>query len=159
MPLNSVQLYVQGLLDGLAVPTMEQPLQAFITPPTIEDLDGPRAYVWGGQLRGRRQTMPRGQGFKYLDWTVDVYLSYLTLPDDPDVDSQFPLLIDAVMTETWTTTMPVSITDPTTHVQSEILAIGEEWTLEYPPERTPATLRSLYYTARLGLTVYEAVQG
>jgi hypothetical protein len=69
-----------------------------------------------------------------------------------------PLIIDAIMNKTWTTEMPLFITDPTTGVRSQILAIGEDFELEYPPERTPSTLRMLYYVARLGLDVYEAVQ-
>lgn len=164
MALNAVQLYVCGLLDQLQIPGVAQPLTAYVTPPTVEDLDGPRAYVWGARMRGKRQTAPRitttaaSAGFKRLDWVVDVYLVYETLPDSPTVDQEFPVLIDAVMNRTWTTPMPVYITDPTTGVQSQVLQIGEEFDLEYPPERTPATLRTLYYTCRLGLNVYEAVQ-
>ncbi len=163
MPLNSCQIYVQGLLDGLAIPGQAQPLQAYITPPTVEDVDGPRAYIWGGRMRGRRQTAPRGipphAGFKRLDWVVDVYLVDMELPDDPGLDQTFPVLVDAVMRQTWTTVMPTYITDPTTGVLSQILQIGEDFELEYPPERTPATLRTLWYSCRLGLNVYEAVQG
>lgn len=165
MPLNSVQVYVRDLLDGLAIPGVAQPLTAYVTPPVLEDLDGPRAYVWGARMRGKRQTAPRitkdevsKAGFKRLDWVVDVYLVYETLPDGPSVDQEFPVLVDAVMNKTWTTPMCVEITDPTTQVTSQILQIGEEFDLEYPPERTPATMRTLYYTCRLGLNIYEAVQ-
>lgn len=165
MPLNSVQLYIQGLLDGLVIPTIPKPLTAYITPPTVEDADGPKAYVWGARLLGSRQTAPRPVAFKHLSWTVDVYLSYETLPPNPNdpsenVDQEFPLIIDAVMAKTWyTAPMPTIITDPSTGVTSQILAIGEQFQLEYPPERTPSSLRMLYYTARLGFDVYEAVQG
>lgn len=158
MPLNSVQLYTQSLLDGLTIPGMSTPLTAYITPPTVEDLDGPHAYIWGGRLRGLRQTMPRGPGFKHLDWTVDIYLVYETNPDSPTVDQEFPLVVDAVMTKLWTTTTPLFITDPTTGVQSQLLNVGEDFEFEYPPERTPATLRMLYYSCRIGLNLYEAVQ-
>lgn len=159
MPLNSVQIFTQGLLDGLAIPGTTQTLEAYITPPTVDELDNPKAYVLGAHLRGTRQTMPRGLGFKKLTWLVDVFLSYETNPDSPTVDQEFALVVDAVMTKVWTTPMNnVFITDPTTGLRSQILAIGEDFELEYPPERVPATLRMLYYTARLGLTVYEAVQ-
>jgi len=178
MPLNSVQHYVQGLLDGLVIQDGIPPLKAYITPPTVDTLDGPRAYVWGGRMRGRRQSGSRvgtpasinsGQsGYKRLDWTVDVFLSYEMNPDVPatDLDSDFPLIIDAVMARTWTTAMPIFIDplgvpapNPVGGVAySQILAIGEDFDLEYPPERAPNTLRMLYYTARLGLEIYEAVQ-
>ena len=158
MPLNSVQLYVKGLLDGMQLPTMAQTLEAYVTPPTVEDIDSPKAYIWGGRMRGMRQTAPRTKGFKRLNWVVDVYLVWETLTEGDAIDQEFPLIIDAVMNKAWFTTMPIVITDPTTGQQSQILQIGEDFELEYPPERTPATLRSLYYTARLGLDVYEAVQ-
>jgi hypothetical protein len=160
VPLNSVQHFVVGLLDGLAIPGSSQTLEAYITPPTVDELDNPKAYVWGGRLRGTRQSMPRGQGFKRLNWSVDVWLTYETNPDSPTVDEEFPLIVDAVMNKVWTTPLnDTFITDPTTGVRSQILAIGEDFDFEYPPERVPATLRMLYYTARLGLNVYEAVQG
>lgn len=149
-------------MDGLAVPTIAQPIEAYITPPTVEDIDGPRAYIWGARNRGKRQTMPRGiapaAGFKRLDWTIDIYLVYLTTPDDSNVDQEFPLIIDAVLTKLWSTTMPVVITDPTTGQVSQIQAIGESWELEYPPERTPATLRMLYYSSRIAMDVMEVLQ-
>lgn len=170
MPLNSVQSYVKGILDGLTLPAPTgQPastLTAWVTPPTLEDLNGPRAYIWGGRNRGYRQTMPRAKpnqpatgGFKWLDWTIDIYLVYLTAPDDAQIDQEFPLMVDAVLSALWNTTMPVFITDPTTGLESQVLAIGEDWELEYPPERTPATLRMLYYTCRIAMDVREAVQG
>lgn len=156
--LNSIQLYVQGLLNGLAVGN-GQILTAYITPPPVDDLDGPRAYVWASRARTTRQTMPRGAGFKKLTWNIDVYLSYETVPDEVDIDQQFPLIVDAAWWALATTTMPTFIVDPTTQKQSQMLSIGEEWEFEYPPERVPATLRMLYYTARIGFQVYEAVQG
>lgn len=162
MPLHSIQLFVQGLLDGLPIPgSTSQSLEASITPPTVDELgDNPKAFIWASRMTASRQTMPRDRGFKHLAWDIDVWLSYMTLPDSPTVDSEFPLLVDAVMTKLWTTTLVQEfVTDPVTLVTSQILAIGEDFTLDYPPERTPATLRALYYTARLGIAVYEAVQG
>lgn len=176
MPLNSVQLYVQGLLNGLSIPApaggTPSALEAYITPPTVEELDGPRAYIWGGRQRVTRQTAPRQQpgnpstgGFKHFAYTIDIYLSYLTNPDDANLDQEFPLFVDAVLAQLWTTAMPVSISatgsvvPPGTAGASQILEVGEQWELEYPPERTPATMRMLYYTARIGMEIYEAVQG
>lgn len=164
MPLNSVQHYVRNIIDGLNVPGATAPLEAYITPPTVDNLDAPKAFVQGARLRGSRQTAPRRAGFKHLAWVVDVYLSYETNPDSPTVDSEFPQIVDAVMAAFWTTTIPTFI-DPLGNPVgaavpgcSQILNIGEDFELEYPPERVPATLRMLYYTARLGIDIYEAVQ-
>lgn len=165
VPLTSVQLYVQSILDGLAIPTAA-PLKAYVTPPVIEKLEGPRAYVWGGRLRGERQTAPRRAGFKHLGWVIDVYVSYLTTADAGLMDQAFPQIVDAIMAATWQVEMPLMIDSVGQRVDAlnpppgatQILAIGESFELEYPPERSPANLRMLYYTCRLGLDVYEAVQ-
>jgi hypothetical protein len=158
VPLLSVQTYVQGLLDGLTIPGLSVPLEAYITPPTVEDIDRPKAYIWGSRLRVQRQTMPRGAGFKHLGWMVDIYLVYETNPDSPTVDQEFPAIVDAVMSKLWTTPTPLLITDPLTGVVSQLLNVGENFEFEYPPERTPATLRMLFYSCRIGMELYEAVQ-
>lgn len=163
---------MHSIIDQLAIPGSTEPLKAWITPPTIEDLGGPRAYVWGGRLRGKRQTAPRRQAFKTLAWVIDVYVSYLTVPDGPSVDQEFPLIVDAIMAATWQVDMPLIIdaqgqrvpvgTGPTQVLlpgSSQILSIGEDFELEYPPERNPGDMRMLYYTCRIGLDVEEAVQG
>lgn len=143
-------------MDGNGVPI---PLVAYRTPPIFEDIDGPRAYVWGGQLRENRQSAPRGAGFKTLRWMVDVYLCLPAASTDANLDQQMPLTIDAVMAALRADKIPVPLTDATTGVVSQLLAIGEDFELEYLPERllnAPAGL--LWYTARLGATVQEQVQ-
>jgi hypothetical protein len=160
--LNSVQHTVRDLLDGLVIPGSTQTLEAYITPPTVDTLDNPKAFILAARLRGSRQTMPRGlpgqAGFKKLPWQVDIFLSYETTPDSATVDEEFPLVIDAVLMALWQAAMPVFMIDPTTGLKTQLVAIGEEFELEYPPEKVPATLRMLYYTARIGVTAYEAVQ-
>lgn len=160
MPLNTIQTYVQGLLNNLVIPkqSADTTLQAFITPPVLQPLDGPIAHVWGGVMHEERSTMPRGAGFKKLDWTVDVYLYYETTADDVLLDQAFPLVIDTVMQTLRTTTMPIKVTDPTTGQQSQVLSIGEQFDLEYPPERVPETLRMVLYVARIGVHLREDLQ-
>jgi hypothetical protein len=162
VPLNSIQQHCLTVIDGLQIPGSPDTLTASIQPPNFDDLDGPRAFIWGGRMRGERQTAPRGEapraGFKRLNWSVDVWLSYLTTPDADDVDQAFPLIIDAVMSAFWATTMPTFITDPVTGLVSQLLQIGEEFELEAPTARATQTQRLLYYTALLSLDVYEAVQ-
>lgn len=172
--LTGVQLYVKNIIDGLVVTDGIPALQAYVTPPTLEDLDGPRAYVWGGRMRGKRQTAPRikaghtiadgTSGFKHLAWVVDVYIVYESNPDMTSNDMDFPQLVDAVLTAYFTTQMPIFIdglgntfTQPAAGL-TQILGIGEDVELEYAPLHTPATLRMLYYSARLAMEVYEAVQ-
>lgn len=172
MPLLSTQVYVKNLIDGLIINDGIPALTAYITPPTVEDLDGPRAYVWGARQRVKRRSMPRtapndqtGAGFKFYDYRMDIYLAYLSNPDTASNDTDFPLIIDTVLYQLWNTTMPVFIDASGTVVSSggpnisQITSIGEEWDLDYGPERTPSTLRMLYYTCRIGMSVHEEVKG
>lgn len=164
MPLNSVQQYVQGVINGISIPGQSQPLVAYVTPPMMDKAGGPpKAYVWGGRMEGGRRSMPRGPAFKRLTWLMDIYLTYETNPNRPTiggvtVDAQFPLIVDAVMLQLWTTTMPLFITDPQTGYKSQIWSIGETFSIDYPPERSPATLRMLWYSMLLTVRVEEDVQ-
>ena len=172
--LTSVQLYVKNIIDGLVFTDGIPALEAYVTPPSLEDLDGPRAYIWGGRMTGKRQTTPRikpghtiadgTSGFKHLAWVVDVYIVYESNPNISSNDTDFPQIIDAVLTQYFTTQMPIFIdatgntfTQPAAGL-TQILGIGENFELEYAPLHTPATLRMLYYSARLAMEVYEAVQ-
>lgn len=158
MPLNTIQQHVQGLLNGLAIPNQPETLVAYITPPVIEAPDGPRAYVWGGTQKERRSTSPRPYGFKRITWMVDIYVIYLTSATDADLDEAFPLCLDAIEAALRAAPMPIPVTDPTTRVVSQLVAIGEDFEMEYLPERLADTGRLLWYTARIGATVMEDVQ-
>lgn len=165
MPLNSLQQYCLGVVNGLTVPGTGVTIEAFITPPTVTNLDNPIAVVEGARLVGRRQTAPRTKGFKHLQWVVDIFLGYLTNPNSATVDAEFAQIIDAVMAAFWTIPMQALFLDangnvvtPGTAGSSQILSIGEDFELDCTPEKVPQSLRMLYYCARLGLDVYEAVQ-
>jgi hypothetical protein len=171
MPLKSVQKYVKNLLDGIAVPGQLLPLEVHITPPALESVDGPIAYVWGSHLNVTRQTMPRGAGFQNWPWMIDIWVVYLTNENEnPTIDDEFPDILDTIMRVLRTTTMPVFIDNdgipqdvsaPVTSRQglTQIQRVGERWTLDYPPERTPATMRMYWYSASISVEVLEVVQG
>ena len=166
--LASVQCYVRGLLDGLPVPYVQgvPPLTAWITPPALEQADGPRAHVWGGAVDISRQTAPRGPGFKKWPWTVDVYLVYLTTPDDGLGTEPMPRIIDAVLTAVGSTVMPLFIDEngipmgpnAVNATDTQIQGIGEHPRLQYPPEKMVGPMQMLWYTALISLDVLEVVQ-
>jgi len=171
MPLNSIQQYVKGVINGITVAGQTQPLVAYVTPPVVDNAGGPpKAYVWAGRADSLRQTTPRGAGFRKINWHIDIYLNYETNPNRPNVggvavDNQFPLIVDAVLMQLWTTTMPTFIDANGTPIgdtyqtgATQVHFIGENWTLDYPTERTPATLRMLWYSALLTVDVTEAIQ-
>jgi hypothetical protein len=165
--LSSIQQYCKSLINGLAMPAgVPGPLTAYITPPAAEKISAPRAYVWGGRVRGSRQTAPRGAGMRKFPWTVDIYLAYMDTPDDALANEPFPMIIDAVLQVFMATTMPVWINtagvpvgpNASTRTDTQIQAIGETFDLDYPPERMPAPMRMLWYSARIGMDVLEVVQ-
>lgn len=165
--LASIQQYVKGILDGTEIPVQGIPaLTAWVTPPALEQADGPRAYVWGGDVAIGRQTAPRGPGFKKFPWSVDVWLAYLTTPDDGLETEPFPAVIDAVLLALMTTTMPLFIDaqgnpvgpNATSQTDTQIQSIGESMRLQYPPERMVGPMQMLWYTAQLRVDVLEVVQ-
>jgi hypothetical protein len=170
VPLYSCQLYVQGLLNNLPVPGVTgQNLLAQIRPPTIQNLNGPVAFVWGGMLQVDRQSGPRGPaghaGFKHLGWEISTWIVYLTNPDAPTADTAFPQLLDAVMATMWSSPTTLLIDQngvPTTQGSNpnvtQLLGVGEDFRMDYSPLHTPATNRMLYYSARFDWVIYEAVQ-
>jgi len=165
--LDSVSAYVRGLLDGASLPSVVPgPLTAWITQPVIEKISAPRAHVWGGRLTGRRQTAPRGAGFMSLTWTVDVYLCYMTAPDKALANEPFPKVVDAVLKIFMATPMPLFIDaygnpvgpNATSATDTQILSVGEKFDGDYPPERSVAGPRTLWYIQRFGMVVEEKVQ-
>lgn len=165
MPLNSVQQYVKGLIDTAAIVIDDgiPILDCWIVPPTIQNMAGPHCYVWGGRVNPSRQTMPRGvmAGFKKYPWLIDIYLVFETVANreqNPNLDNQFPILVDAVTNMLSATEMPKVITDPQTGQYSQIQHIGESWSLNYPVERTPRTMKMNWFSACITMDVLEVVQ-
>ena len=156
-----MQQLVKTTIDGLIVPGQTDTLTAYIQPPTVEPLEGPRAYVWSSRLGERRQTMPRLHGFKQLNHTIDIYVVWLASADDADVDldSSWTLLIDAILGALRVVPIAVPMQDPQTGVKSQLLAIGEQMDVENTPVMTPESQRLLYYSARITAPVTEALQG
>lgn len=170
--LNSIQQYVKGVINGITVTGQTSPLVAYVTPPVMDNVGGPpKAYVWAGRANGHRQTTPRGPGFKQIDWDIDIYLQYETNPNRPvvnsvSIDNQFPLIVDAVLVQLFTTTMPTFIDVNGTPVgptnppagATQVHHIGEQFRIDYPTEKTPGTLRMLWYSLVLSVTIAEIVQ-
>jgi hypothetical protein len=170
VPLYAVGQYVAGVLQGIQVPGTNQTLTAQVTPPAVQTLNGPMAFVWGGQADVSRRAGPRGgpgaAGFKKLAWDVWVWVDYLTNANADTADTAFPQLLDAIMATVWavpaTITIDASgnvITPPSSNPNvSQLLNVGEQFRLDYATPRTPQTLKMLYYQARFTLQVDEEVQ-
>ncbi len=164
--LSSVQAYTRNLLDGLVLPGQRTPLVCYITPPMFEKITGPRAYVWGGRVRGGRQTAPRGPGFMRIPWTIDTYLSWSDTPDDAVANEPFPRIIDTVLAACLASPMPFWLSEDgadagpnqVSETDTQIQAFCEGFELDYPNERAQAQGRMLWYTARLGIDVLEVIR-
>lgn len=166
MPLNTVQTYLKGLLDQLTLPGNLGALNAFIAPPDPGDGTQPSVYIWGSTGEEARQSMPRAApgrpstgGFKIVMHRVDLWVIWFGSPDDPDVDVQFPTVIDAVTAVLRTTLMPVlALADPVTGGLSDLLAVGEEISWDYAPVTATEDERWWVYTARIIAPIREKLQ-
>lgn len=162
MPLNTVQAYLKGLLDGLAIPGNVGNLEAYITPPDPRDDPPPAAYIWPASGDEKRQAMPRGNppgaGWKTLTHSVHVYLTWFNAADDPNADSAFPAVIDTVMTALRSAPNPVRASDPYTGQVSDLVDIGEQMTWDYGPVHAVADQRWLRYDCLITVTVTELIQ-
>lgn len=169
MPINSVQTYLLGLLDGTALPGPAGEagdLACFITPPDPGTLAQPTAYLWPMSGRETRLTTPRAggpnvtePGWKMIVHQVPLFLAFVGIADDPTGDTNFPAVIDAIFAVLRPSPDEVQITDPVTgQLTSLLLGIGEELSYEYAVVHTLADERYLRYDARLSITVTEYFQ-
>ncbi len=160
MSVTAVQSYVQKLLNNLTVPAYsETPVVAYIAPPIPGDAGVPSVFIWGGTWTERRQTAPRGKGFKEVVYNLDLWVIVVQSNERPDSDTAFPSLIEALMNVLRQTPMPTFITDPVTNVQSQVLSVGESFEVDYSPVHTVADQVDVQYTAWIKATIKEAFQG
>jgi len=140
VPINTTQVYVSELLNGLTWPITNLPaLQCQITPPDPNvDANVPQAYVWPSRGRENRNpahggTIPRATtspnsaaGLKTQQHRLDVYLVWFGQDDDPDADTLFPGMVDWVMEKLRLSpdTTPVLL-DPWTNRESYLIDVGE----------------------------------
>lgn len=143
MPLNSTLQYVRGLLDGLPMPAGIPNLVAYINPPAVdEEPNGePRAYVWipewdesrnperGGSVpRALVKPIPGNPpnaGTKPIDHSIHVWIIYDQANDDPQADSLFPGILDAISWTLRVSTDPVIVVDPLDGTITQLVDVGE----------------------------------
>ncbi|MBT8160992.1 MULTISPECIES: hypothetical protein [Arthrobacter] len=166
MTLNATQLYVKGLLDGLTLPIAELgTLEAHVSYPNPLDQVTPLCFIWGAMGDEKRHTMPRAQpgnlstgGFKDTAYDIDLWIFHAELADDPNADSLFPVVIDAVRKVLRNTQLMAQLTDSVTGEKSTIKKIGENIKIDYMPARALEDQRMLQYECRMIVSVVEAIQ-
>jgi hypothetical protein len=171
MPINSVHQVIKGILDGLQIPGpagAHGTLACYITPPAERDDPSPAIYIYSARGNEHRQSLPRAQGpsqplgqsgWKQMEHTIDGYLTWFDENYDPNVDSNFIAVVDAVMQALRSALDPLYYyTDSLTGQQSEIYAVGEKMTYEIAPPRAVAEQRMLRFDALLTIHCWEAFQ-
>lgn len=171
MPLASVLAYVKGILDGLPMPGPNaQNMAAYITPPDPNvEARPPTAYVWvpiGRESRNPEQggAIPRNTGpgtpagWKPIQHTIDVFIDWFQADDDPQADSIFPGIVDAVMLALRTSQDSASLTDPyDPNITSTLYDLGEE--IEYHTDFSALADQAYNrYQALLRCSCYELIQ-
>lgn len=174
MPIMSTLSHVQSLLNGVSVSgNGGTVIEAFINPPDPEtEQRNPHAYVWaarGPEKRnsGSRSPAPAGfaqhtplapAGWKILQHTVEVYLTWFDENIDPQIDSTFPLIIDLAMNVLRCCKMPMDIIDPATGISCQLINLGEQLSYEYVPVRSTASQRLQRQDALITAPVEEWIQ-
>jgi len=167
--LNSMQMYMKEILNGLSLPNQSQTLTAYVAPPVPGVLTGPTVYIWGAEWDDKRQSFPRignavmpspsnaVSGFRVINWSMYLYVYQQLLSNDPNADQSFPLVVDAIVNLLHTTPCPTYATDPTTGVQTEILAIGEHIHAQLAPVQDVGNQGFVLYDAMIVCDVREKV--
>lgn len=175
MPINSTLAYIKQLLNQLPMPGGAPPLEAYITPPPVDEnpLGAPHAFIWpssGEESRNpdRGGSIPRasvkpipGQnpnsGIKIIDHSVHVYVIWDQPNDDPLADSWFPGMIDAINWQLRVSTDPAVITDTFDGTVSSLIDVGEQ--IPYSiTVRALASQRYWRYDCLLPLPIVEIIQ-
>jgi hypothetical protein len=133
--------YTKGIVDGLQSPQLN-PLRAVVQPPVLSDIAAqPWAFIWAARSPIDRQTAPRvirqpgggvlPGGYQKAKWTIPIRLYTIMAQDDPNIETAFPGLIDAVILAVTTTPIAIIETDPLTGQQFQILMFGEHLDVDY----------------------------
>lgn len=176
MSLFAVQNYAKDVLDGVNSPGWTQPLLAAVVVPNpdVLKLGQPRLFIWGAAATERRTAIPRSApgvnttlptangmvnaGWKQRSYTISMWLYGAELPNDPNQEFKFPVLIEQVLDTIRMTSQPVNLQDPQTGEQSQLQDFGEEFAWEYDVDRTLADQRTLLNLCRIDVTCLENQQ-
>lgn len=169
MPLVSAQNYVVSLLANLTPPGatgITAPIQALVVPKTPDvNPDGiARCYVWPARGPEKRLAFPRNTGlgtpaaWKQINHDLQIFLTWDDTPDDYNLDTNFPLLIDFVMNVLRTSPNPANWIDPDSGIASVFQNLGEDMTYDYPPPRTLEPDALLRFDARISVNLWEDFQ-
>lgn len=171
-------VYVKNLVGAttwpaaiLALPSPPGPISVNLTPPNPDVLaSSPTASIWflrGVESRDQGQlkmgTLPRNtgpgtpSGTKAVDHTIAIYLAWEgTGPADPNQDTLFPAMVDAVRAVLRTSGDPELITDPWTGEESWLIDVGE--LIDYQTSlEALAPMRQNRWDALLTCTVAELI--
>jgi hypothetical protein len=140
MPLASTTSYIKSLLSGLPMPGGLPNMACYINPPDPNDeANIPTSYVWAPDFDESRTeeqggSIPRNtgpqtpSGFKPIEHMIEIFIVYFQANDDPQADTLFFGVVDAVMAQLRTSPELVGgvpVTDPYTGEQSALFGVGE----------------------------------
>lgn len=172
MGLPSVVNYIQGLLNGIAMPFPSVELAAYITPPdpNVETVVAPTLYVLTAQGPEKRLTMPRNSGpgtsagEKTLDHNLQLHIIWHignvnpAAPGSANPDLLATGVLEGVMDALRTSPAPTLITDPWTGIVTQLSDTGEKMTYRYLPRHAVKNQRMIRYDALIDLPLTELLE-
>lgn len=168
MPLNTCMQYLFTQLNGLNLPLGLGQLEASIMPLPVNDSANAGAYIWGSHHDEVRNAVPRAQngnlasgGLKKLSWQIDVWLLWFGQSDEPNVNLQFPSIVDfvcAILRNAPLVQAADHAMDPVTGQLSQLLDVGENLSSTMPPPRTTGDQGIWRYDAAITCDMIEMIQ-
>lgn len=175
MPVSSTMKYIRDLLDGQVAPGGAGKIEAHVNPPDPNiEAHNPQVFVWSSRGSEERQSGPRPpapdnqiypfvpdqtqSGFKTLNHSIDIYVTWFNDSSDPKADSSFPDVMDRIMAILRTSPVQAPTRDESTGVWTQLISLGKSMNWEYAPIRDTAGQRLQRYDATITAPVEEVIQ-
>lgn len=156
MSAAAVTSFLKNTFQGYQ-PTSLPPIVSYIMPPQAGDIgDNVEMYVVTNRWHEERMTFGRNQGaWKANHFEVELYLAVAIDRDAADADVAFYTLLDAVQQQLRLLPLPTTLQDPTTAAVSQLVSIGERFTVEMGERRNLSDERLVRETS---LVVSEIIE-
>jgi len=156
---RSVKAHIAGLLDGLTVSTVRDPLQIDVELPSITVASAPIGWVWAQGWDETRYAGSHGSGYKQLTYDVAAVIVWDVDPSTDVDQSQFDDLLDTVVYTLRTATLQVTLTDSVTGRSSTLMNLGESINVVRETPEALSDQGPLRYIATITTKALELVTG
>jgi len=156
---RSVKAHIAGLLDGVTVSTVRDPLQMSVDIPSVTVPATAIGWVWAQGYDETRYAGSHGTGYKQIVYDVTAVLIWTVDPSAEGDQSQFDDLIDQVIYTLRTATLQVTLTDSISGRTSTLMNLGESIKTERAEPGALVDQGPTVYIANITTKAFELVTG